>query len=499
MQNQWQQKKQSKEDAKAAKLAKLDPANSKSAKDVMDENARKRKRECEEEDASEIEGITLEKPREGLKGKDRTTKKQKKEEQAAVDNRYSKREQQGTILDRVSKTDKRKEKRERKKVKQEAKVAKLQAKEAQREQATVLNGAATDDQVMEEHDANPDADVDAEENQKLGYVKTGNSGMGEIDQVSLNQESSVAPSPKSDSSTFDIPTTLSGTSSISSIAPAPSDTEKPKLTSATPLPKSDPEELKIRLKKRIDELRAARIARNSDGSAPKTRQELIESRRRSQEQRKAHKKELRRKAKEEEQLQRELTISRGSPHHSPASGSNAIPSPFRNTTNESNNNFSFGRVTFPDGQHLDSQGSSLLNPHKRKGPQDPETAMRAAQNRTERLSGLDPEKRAEIEEKDIWLNAKKRAHGERIRDDTSLLKKTLKRKEQAKKKSEREWDERTEGVKKGQEKRQKKREENLAKRREEKGSKSKKGKSSGKGKPKARPGFEGRFRAGGKK
>ena len=475
----------------------------------MDENARKRKRECEEEDASEVEGITLEKPKEGLKGKNRTTKKQKKEEQASqserssptIENRDSEREQQGTLLDRVSKTDKRREKRERRKVKKEAKVAKLQAKEAQREQATVLNGAATDNQIMEEHDANLDADVDAEGNQKLDYGKTGNGGVGEIDQVHLNQESSVAPSPKSDSSTFDIPTTLSGISSISSIAPAPSDTEKPKSTLKIPLSKSYPEELKIRLQKRIDELRAARIARNSDGSAPQTRQELIESRRRSQEQRKAHKKELRRKAKEEEQLQRELTISRGSPHLSPASGSNAIPSPFRDTTNESSNNFSFGRVTFPDGQHLDPQGSSLLNPHKRKGPQDPETAMRAAQNRTERLSGLDPEKRADIEEKDVWMNAKKRAHGERIRDDTSLLKKTLKRKEQAKKKSEREWDERIEGVKKGQEKRQKKREENLAKRREEKGSKGKKGKSSGRGKPKpkARPGFEGSFRAGGKK
>jgi len=39
----------------------------------------------------------------------------------------------------------------------------------------------------------------------------------------------------------------------------------------------------------------------------------------------------------------------------------------------------------------------------------------------------------------MWLNAKKRAHGERVRDDTSLLKKALKRQESAKKKSEKEW------------------------------------------------------------
>jgi hypothetical protein len=98
----------------------------------------------------------------------------------------------------------------------------------------------------------------------------------------------------------------------------------------------------------------------------------------------------------------------------------------------------------------------------------------------------------------MWLNAKKRAHGEKVRDDTSLLKKALKRRESAKKKSEREWKERLEAVKKGKDARQQKREENLRKRREEKGNK---GKKPAAGKKKARPGFEGSFKAkvGGKK
>ncbi|KAH0408240.1 hypothetical protein KCU90_g22132, partial [Aureobasidium melanogenum] len=43
--DQWQRKKQTKEQKRQAKRAKLDPANQKSAKDVMDENERKRKRE----------------------------------------------------------------------------------------------------------------------------------------------------------------------------------------------------------------------------------------------------------------------------------------------------------------------------------------------------------------------------------------------------------------------------------------------------------------------
>ena len=92
---------------------------------------------------------------------------------------------------------------------------------------------------------------------------------------------------------------------------------------------------------------------------------------------------------------------------------------------------------------------------------------------------------------------KKRAHGEKVRDDTSLLKKTLKRREKAKKKSESEWKERKDGVAKGQAMKQKRREENLKKRSEEKGGKGKKkGGAKGGAKPKAkmsRPGFEGSF------
>jgi len=139
--------------------------------------------------------------------------------------------------------------------------------------------------------------------------------------------------------------------------------------------------------------------------------------------------------------------------------------------------------------------SSLIKERKTRGPQDPATALKAAESKQTRLAGLGSAKRADVEEKDMWLNAKKRAYGERVKDDVSLLKKTLKRKQNVKKKSERDWKERLEGVNNAKEMRQTKREDNLRKRREEKGNKGKKGKS------KARPGFEGSFktRAGGKK
>merc|ERR1711939_176119 len=110
-----------------------------------------------------------------------------------------------------------------------------------------------------------------------------------------------------------------------------------------------------------------------------------------------------------------------------------------------------------------------------------------------RLSGLDADKQERIASQDMWMNARKRASGEKVKDDTSLLKKALKRHEGQKKKSEKEWTERDEGIKKSIEVRQKKRTENLAKRKDEKGK--------GKGKKVKRPGFEGSFkgRTGGKK
>lgn len=170
-------------------------------------------------------------------------------------------------------------------------------------------------------------------------------------------------------------------------------------------------------------------------------------------------------------------------------------------TNEPNN-FSFGRIAFDDGSSFNPNASyggeedSPEHAKKKKGPSDAATALSAAMKKKSRLSGLDEEKQSRIASQDMWLAARKRAAGEKVKDDTSLLKKALKRQEGQKKKSEKEWTERKEGIDKSIAAKQKKRTENLAKRKEEKGSGGKKSK----GKPK-RPGFEGSFkgRTGGKK
>lgn len=430
--------------------------------------------------------------------KGKQTKKQKKEEKGIpTTEHFNARDQRPTAVQaleqdeealRKEKAARKREKKERKKAKEEANAAKAKAKKEKRTREAAL---AEDSKA-----AAGAPDVSDEEEDATG---------GEIEPVMLedimedvpSQAPSTATPSTNRSPALDAFDSHSGSSSISSIAPPTAEEIRPKAdlpknSNDAPTSKPSPEELKARLTQRIEALRAAR---NPSGDSPRNRQELMEQRRAKEEQRRAHKKDLRRQAKEEEERQRNETLARGSPL---LSGSPLISPGSPLTPSSEPNNFSFGRVNFGDGQHAAASLNAILEAKTRqKGPSDPRTALLAAQNKQSRLNGLDEAKRADIAEKDTWLNARKRAHGERTRDDTSLLKKTLKRKEKQKKKSEKEWTERIEGVKKGQDFKQKKREANIQKRKEEKGgNKGKKSKGPPKkGKPKARPGFEGSFRA----
>ncbi|KAK2770960.1 hypothetical protein FQN53_005277 [Emmonsiellopsis sp. PD_33] len=477
--DQWQRKKQTKEEARNAKRAKLDPDASKTAKDIMDENARKRKRGEEEGQLDSDDGeLGSEKPREGLNRGQTKSKKQKKAEGKEGEN--SKEEIEA----------RKKQQAEKKAAKKEQKKQKAAAK-SEKKKATKSNSEAPKQAVKENEPKNtpskkaPEAEEEDEEVDEDIAPIEGFSGLQD------GEPASTAPSsPGPNTQAFDPSNPPSGSSSISSaIPPSDSKSENPPQPQQKPS-NPTPQELKERLQKRIEALRAARHADGFNGKPARNRQELIEARRQREEQRKAHKKEMRQKAKEEEQLKRDEAIARrfspkGSLLNSPRSPADSISS--------IQNNFSFGRVVFGDGQQADPTLSTLLDERKHKGPRDAQTALQAAENKRARLAGLDEGKRADIEEKDMWLNAKKRAHGERVKDDISLLKKTLHRKESTKKKSEKEWSERIEGVAKGKEIRQQKREDNLRKRKEEKGSKGKKGKG-GKGKGK-RPGFEGGFKS----
>ncbi|EED23876.1 60S ribosome biogenesis protein Rrp14, putative [Talaromyces stipitatus ATCC 10500] len=497
--DQWQRKKQTKEEAKNAKLAKLDPDAAKSAKDVMDENARKRKREdgIEEDNQSQSAESELgsELPKEGLKRGDLKSKKQKQIDAAEKDNKDRNAEaEERRKLKAEKKAEKKAAQREKKKAKEAAKADKKKNVDEQSQPAAKPSTTTQKSSADEKSDKEPpvkDHNVDQEELDVVeGFdLETKNSAL---------EETSSTTSSNPDSSNFEMSNNSSGTSSTSSIIP-PSEAPSQQATKPTLKPlKTTPEELRQRLQKRLDELRAARRADGLNGKPARTRQELIEARRRKAEERKQHKKELRRKAKEEEELKKDEEMQR---RFSPGGSGSLLASPrspAESFTSNSNTNFAFGRIAFPDGQHADPTLSRLLDDKSKHGPRDPAAALKAAEAKKTRLSSLDEQKRAEIEEKDMWLNAKKRAHGERVRDDTSLLKKALKRKESAKKKSEREWKERLEGVAKGKEMRQQRREENIRKRKEDRGNAGGKkagGGNNNKGKSKARPGFEGSFRA----
>ena len=492
-------------------MAKLDPdsAMSKSVKDIMDEQTRKRKRE--EELGPDPVGVEVGKLTQGPKSVEKKAKKIKKSDRSGpVTTLDQTKHTTASDLDsdsdsrmaevaRLAKVDRLKSKKEQKKALQLAKQEKKRSKREKRENREKKPENSQEAEVVEEQedagnveDKMMPPDISLEDAVVIA-VQPGQSEIPKPDRASElrgsnvdSSRSTLSPSSAPESPIFDVLKTQSGASSISSIVP-PTNLPRIQKTAASS------EDLRARLQTRIDELRANRRADGPNGAPAKNRQELLEARQRKEDERKAHKKELRLRAREEEREVRERALiasvspSIGSPNHAIAT---AAPT----------NNFSFGRVAFTDGQQMDANLTNLLDARKRKGPQDPLTALKAADSKRSRLSGLDEEKRKDIEEKDLWLNARKRVHGERIRDDTSLLKKALKRKEKTKKKSESEWKERLEGVEKGKDLRQKKREDNLRKRREEKGTKggkkagAKKG-SKGKSKKQNRPGFEGSFKS----
>lgn len=441
----------------------------------MDDNERKRKRELgiesdnDNNDDDDIASQVDEQLDTDLAADaQRKTKKQKVDSSSQEDKEAAK---------RAAAVEKRKEKRHAKKEKAEKVKQKQDVKKSKKQDQDLDQLAAEKADDSDDHDMDDTADVDAMDFSGL------------VDDDAENDDETSTPQSPAQESIFDASNEPSTTSSSTSVVP-PTNAPTEKKEKALKLPAVDAAELQNRLRARIEELRARRKADGPTGQA-RSRQELLETRRKKEEARKAHKKELRLKSKAQEELKNNERL-RGS-------GSPLATDIFSPRVEE--NQFSFGRVAFEDGEEADATLSSLSTHKKRKGPQDTRAALQAAEKKAQRLASLDPSKRADIEEKDLWLNAKKKAHGEKLKDDQSLLKKALKRKEKVKTKSATEWNERVDGVKRGKEMKDERRERNLKKRRDEKGVKKggKKGGAAGKGGSKGgakkRPGFEGRFKA----
>jgi hypothetical protein len=450
----------------------------------------------DDDDSDVVAGIERERPGEGLKKKlkldeEVVEEEQKKEEEGGEEPGLDADE---SVLGKKLKA--KEEKKLAKKLKQEEakKLKEEKPKKGKADKTEKVKKVASkvvedveseaEESTTEEAPAQPSTEADSDDED-----------MAPIDVSGLaNEDEDTSADSAPDSPVFDTAKNASvepasTTTSISSAVPP---SEKPKYLKIP----ADTTALRARLEAKLTALRASRKADDSEGKPIRTRQDLIESRREKQAQRKAHKQEMRRLAKEEEDRKREeaLNSARNSPGLSPL---------FEQDDDRSANNFAFGRLAFSDGTQLSHDLSYEKAPGsaKKKGPSDPKTALLKLEAQKKRVAGMDEDKRKEVLEKETWLAARKRAEGVKVHDSESLLKKALKRKEKSKKKSEREWKERAEGVKSAIHDRQRKREDNLRKRRDEKAS-HKGGKKKNKGvqtKKKNRPGFEGGFGGGGRK
>jgi hypothetical protein len=459
----------------------------------MDENARKRKRELEgeEPESSDLDmDIEKEKPLEGLKTPVSKAKKQKTEKEPAVAPSVEKQTPATDSEIREAKAKARAEKRRQKAEKKKEKLAqKKEEQKSKKASQKEFTEALGEDKPEQEEDEDEEAD-------ETMFDENEGDDIQPLDVAGLADEPAATETPSSAQSNASSASVVSATSSTSSIVPptgGESSTQKPKEKESKPF-KYDPakkDEYQARLAAKLEALRAARKADGPDGRPAKNRAELIEARRKKEAERKAARKANRQLAKEdEERLKAEEQLAR-------IRGGSGSPSLFpMRSTPENEPNLAFGRVAWNDGQQLKENASGFLESRKKKGKSDPKTALEAAEKKRQRLSGLDEAKRKDIEEKDAWLAAKKRAQGEKVFDDPTLLKKTVKRQEKQKAKSKQEWKERLTNVQKGKVMKQKKREANLQKRKEEKGVKGKKKGAKKPGKKSVkRPGFEGTFKA----
>ncbi|KAJ3327975.1 hypothetical protein HDU76_010815 [Blyttiomyces sp. JEL0837] len=245
-------------------------------------------------------------------------------------------------------------------------------------------------------------------------------------------------------------------------------------------------ELKERLNKKIAAIREKSgfsgktlVTEGGDSiTASRSRQEILEKRLK----RKKEKKDKMKKKKEMRQKQgNELAGMKIDPAGAAAKSKKAI-----------SDAISFGKVNFGDKSTDIESALKGLDQKKRKGPSDALSLLKKAEAkkaRIEQIKEVDPEKAAAIESKEKWSKVMKMADGEAVKDDITLLKKSLKRKEKSKQASSKEWKERKSTVAKSIMDRQKRRNENLKARAE--GKKTVKGKPPGGVKKKARPGFEG--------
>ncbi|KAF7997183.1 hypothetical protein HCN44_005460 [Aphidius gifuensis] len=109
---------------------------------------------------------------------------------------------------------------------------------------------------------------------------------------------------------------------------------------------------------------------------------------------------------------------------------------------------------------------------QQKNGKDPKKALEALQEKKEKIKSLvaagETEKAQVLKEKDAWKSVLAKSSGEKVKDDTELLKKSIKREEQKKKGSAKKWENRLNATEKAIQERQQKRQDNIMKRKKDK-------------------------------
>merc|ERR1719402_1966588 len=113
-----------------------------------------------------------------------------------------------------------------------------------------------------------------------------------------------------------------------------------------------------------------------------------------------------------------------------------------------------------------------MAPTEVKKTLDPQAALNKIKKSKEKIKSWEEkgktDKAKNIENKIAWDNALGKAQGEKIKDDESLLKKSIKKQKQIKKSSKKKWDSRAENVKAKEAAFVEKRESNMLKRKKDK-------------------------------
>ena len=130
----------------------------------------------------------------------------------------------------------------------------------------------------------------------------------------------------------------------------------------------------------------------------------------------------------------------------------------QDTTESNDLHFSFSRFDF---------SGVTTEPESKKTKKNYKALLAKAEAKEKKLQEMvaeDEEKGGALEEKKRWCKAVKMARGEKVKDDPSLLRKTMKRLEKKKQSNTRKWKERVRGEQERREAREKRRKQNIKER-----------------------------------